>query len=392
MIATNPCVGGSTWVQTSEGARQVHELVGVPFTAIVDGKPYETLSPGFFKTGTKDIVKLRTSEGYEVRLTTGHKVMTYIPKSSRWANDAREEWVAAGDLKPGTLVCLSDNQGTSWASRGTEGQGYVLGALVGDGTFANATGYGAVAYWESDPGHEPVRDYLYEQVVKLGVRSDFKGWYPVSQSDQYRLKTTGIRDLAAKFGIYYKNKTVTSEVECASFDFYRGFLRGLFDADGHVEGASTAGGVSVRLTSIDLPALYAVQRMLVRLGIRSTVRNLKEERVHDWGERGGEYVSQPSYRLIITGANAARYMQVVGFLNLAKTAKWEALTSNMRRGFYKKPYTATVESVEPDGREDVYDVTVADAHAFDGNGIILHNCGEIALQGAETVQPRLHQP
>ncbi|WP_353963646.1 MULTISPECIES: LAGLIDADG family homing endonuclease [unclassified Streptomyces] len=50
-----------------------------------------------------------------------------------------------------------------------------------------------------------------------------------------------------------------SEVERATFDFYRGFLRRLFDADGHVEGASTPGGMSVRLTSIDLPALYAVQ-------------------------------------------------------------------------------------------------------------------------------------
>ncbi|QTE00644.1 ribonucleotide-diphosphate reductase subunit alpha [Streptomyces cyanogenus] len=374
MTATNPCVVDSTWVLTGDGARRVKDLVGIPFTAVLDGKPYGTLSNGFVRTGTEDVVKLRTSEGHEVRLTAGHKVLTYIPKTSRYAKDAREEWVAAGDLGPGTLVRLSDNLGASWAGRGTEGQGYVLGNLVGDGTFHTYGGYGAVAFWDTDPGFESVRDYLYEQVVKLGARSDFKGWHRVSQSDQYRLKTTGIRDLAATFGIAQGRKTVTPEVERASSGFYRGFLRGLFDADGHIEGASTAGGVSIRLTSIDLPALQAVQRMLARLGVRSAIRNLKDEQVHDWGERGGEYLSQRSYRLIIAGANASRHMQVVGFLNSAKTRKWEALTSHMRRGFYKKPYTASVECVEPDGREDVYDVTVADVHAFDGNGIVLHTC------------------
>ncbi|MFC9815879.1 LAGLIDADG family homing endonuclease [Streptomyces virginiae] len=378
-MATNPCVVGSTWVLTSEGARRVKDLVGTPFTAVLDAKPYESLSNGFFRTGIKDVVKLRTFEGYEARLTADHNVLTYVPKTSRYAQDARDEWVAAGDLNPGTLVRLSDNLGASWVGRGTEGQGYVLGSLVGDGTFDPGETRAAVAVWDTDPGNEVIREYLYEQVMALGVRSDFKGWRRVSQSDQYRLNTAGIRDLAKEFGIAHGRKTVTPEVERASSHFYQGFLRGLFDADGHIEGCSTAGGVSVRLTSIDLSALQAVQRMLARLGIRSSIRNLKDEQVVDWGKRGGKYLSQRSYRLIVTGANAARYMGVVGFLNSVKAQKWADLTISMRRGFYKKPYTATVESVEPDGREEVYDVAVADVHAFDGNGIVLQTCGETAL-------------
>src|SRR4051812_10907352 len=35
--ATNPCVTADTWVHTSEGPRQVAELVGRPFTAVVEG-------------------------------------------------------------------------------------------------------------------------------------------------------------------------------------------------------------------------------------------------------------------------------------------------------------------------------------------------------------------
>src|SRR5437867_1201354 len=46
--ATNPCVTADTWVMTALGARQVKELVGVRFEAIVDGKRYATVSEGFF--------------------------------------------------------------------------------------------------------------------------------------------------------------------------------------------------------------------------------------------------------------------------------------------------------------------------------------------------------
>ena len=40
---------------------------------------------------------------------------------------------------------------------------------------------------------------------------------------------------------------------------------------------------------------------------------------------------------------------------------------------------ARVLSVTPDGEEDVFDVRVAGAHAFDANGFMAHNCGEQPL-------------
>ena len=49
--ATNPCVPADTWVQTSEGPRQVAELIGKPFTARVDGVDHASAPEGFFRTG-----------------------------------------------------------------------------------------------------------------------------------------------------------------------------------------------------------------------------------------------------------------------------------------------------------------------------------------------------
>jgi ribonucleoside-diphosphate reductase alpha chain len=40
---------------------------------------------------------------------------------------------------------------------------------------------------------------------------------------------------------------------------------------------------------------------------------------------------------------------------------------------------ATFESLEPDCEEDVFDVTVDEVHAFDANGLYVHNCGEQPL-------------
>ena len=61
--ATNPCVTADTWVQTGDGPRQVADLVGRPFEAVVDGAPHSTDPRGFFPTGRKRVVTLETDEG-----------------------------------------------------------------------------------------------------------------------------------------------------------------------------------------------------------------------------------------------------------------------------------------------------------------------------------------
>ena len=44
------------------------------------------------------------------------------------------------------------------------------------------------------------------------------------------------------------DKAITPALERGSYDFYRGFLRGLFDADGSVEGSQLHGAPRARLT------------------------------------------------------------------------------------------------------------------------------------------------
>ena len=111
--ATNPCVPADTWVQTSEGPRQVGELIGKQFHARVDGLDHPSSAEGFFRTAVKPLVSLITTEGFSLRLTADHRVRR-ISTLTRWR--LATEWCAAGDLKSGDKVLLQDHRrGTSWA-------------------------------------------------------------------------------------------------------------------------------------------------------------------------------------------------------------------------------------------------------------------------------------
>ncbi|MBI2883264.1 MAG: ribonucleoside reductase class II, partial [Candidatus Methylomirabilis oxyfera] len=130
--ATNPCVPGDTWIMTDVGPRQVRDLLGKPFRAIVDGTGHASGLDGFFKTGTRPLVRLRTVEGYSLRLTADHRVRR-VTRLTRYASVT--EWTEAGQLRPGDRVLLHDHRElTGWGGAYTEGEGYLVGLLVGDGT------------------------------------------------------------------------------------------------------------------------------------------------------------------------------------------------------------------------------------------------------------------
>lgn len=367
VIGTNPCVTADTWVLTDLGPRLVSDLLDNDFTALVDGKPFQ--STAFWNTGKKQILKVITSTGHSVRLTANHKILT-----------KDHGWVEAGNLSNGDVIILHDHTGASWDGEGTDDDGYILGHLIGDGTFY-PNGTPAVAVWKNDDGFEYPKQKLTQIMQSLPHRSDYKGWYSTGDGNQLRSSNVGLRELAKKYSIVRGNKTVTPEVEMASSSFCIGFIRGLFDTDGCVEGDSYSGGVSIRLSQSNYEMLEGVQRMLSRLGILSTIYS-----GHKAGYKelpGGNYFVKDNYRLCISGKNAEKFVQIIGFYNQSKLNKWNTKKSLMTRSFYEKGNMTTVVDVVEDGVEDVYDCTVFNVHAFDANGIYVHNCGEIGLEDGE---------
>ena len=117
--ATNPCVTRDTWIMTSEGARQVRELIGRSFAAVVNGHAYPVESEGFFRTGTKSVMRLTTREGYSLRLTQDHRVRRVVRKTS--LTSSRRNGLAAAEVRTGDEIVLNDHRALpSWGGEGTE--------------------------------------------------------------------------------------------------------------------------------------------------------------------------------------------------------------------------------------------------------------------------------
>jgi ribonucleoside-diphosphate reductase alpha chain len=360
IAATNPCVTADTWVMTTEGARQVHELIGQPFAAVVDGQAHATESQGFFATGHKPVLHLQTVQGHSLSLTADHPVRR-VRSKTRYVIEA--EWVPAGQLQNGDELLLHNHRSLlGWDGAYSQEQGYLIGLLVGDGTLK--ADKAVLSVWApelklaangagSDTPHSAsgIMQAALSAVQTLPHRADFAGWQrPIAGRGECRLASAALRDLAFELGMAPGHKTVTPAVERGSSAFCVGVLRGLFDADGSVQGTQEK-GVSVRLTQADKPVLQAVQRMLQRLGIVATLYTERQPggpRSLPDGQGGvRDYPTEPVHELVISGDNLALWADAVGFADTAKAQRLADALQGYRRSLNRERFTATVASIEP---------------------------------------------
>ncbi len=381
--ATNPCVTGDTFVMTAEGPRQVRELLGRPVTLVVHGRPYRSTEEGFFSTGVRPVFRLETREGFSVRLTADHPVRRVVGMGRQ---TLEAEWVPAGELRPGDRILLNDHRTLrEWPGPYGEAEGYLIGLLVGDGTLKEKEA--VLSVWvppaavgaEGSPFPHPILETALAYARRLPHRADFRGWVALPERGEVRLTLTSLGRLARELGLEPGRKEVTPTMEKASSAFYRGFLRGLFDAEGSVQGSHEE-GISVRLAQSNLELLRGVQRMLLRLGIFSRIyRNRRpagEKPLPDG--RGGRklYRVRAQHELVISRESLRTFAERVGFTDPEKARRLQAALRGCRRALNRERFVATVEALIPDGEEEVFDVQVPGIHAFDANGLVVHNCGE----------------
>lgn len=369
---TNPCVTGDTWVMTESGARRVNELLSNKQCLYVDGDLWDTTADGFFETGEKEVFTIETKEGYALTLTSNHPVFV-----------DGVGWKDAGSLNVGEKIRLHSHNGASWGGNGTYEDGWLLGMLVGNGTFGGNTAY--LDFWGE------TKDEMMQYAIGLlkdsvSFRSDMKG-YVSDQLDRARVGSVGLKNLASLYGVEHGNKTAaTDEIEKASSEFYKGFLRGFFDADGSVCGDHEK-GLSVRLSQVNKDSLKAVQRMLLRLGIPSVIYcDRKDACVKMMPDgHGGEkpYECQSLHELVISNGAMFTFRDRVGFQKPDKKAKLDEKLSYYKRSPNRSKFTCTVKSLINAGVQPVYDCSVPGVNAFDANGMYVHNCGEILLRSNE---------
>jgi ribonucleoside-diphosphate reductase alpha chain len=376
--STNPCVTSDTWVMTKEGPMQVRSLLRKPFVAMVNGERWNGSKEGFFTTGVKPVLKLKTKEGFELRLTENHAVLK-VQELNRYGTQT--EWVKASDLKPEDKIVMNNHRNLQgWSGNYTEEEGYFTGLLLGDGTVKEDKV--VLSSWGEEGGSKAVRDLAYSYAKDMPHRSDFQGWVKVKGRDEYRMATGYLKEFAKNLGLKPSAKQPTESMEKASSSFCKGLLKGLFDTDGSVQGKQ-AKGVSIRLSQSNLETLKTVQRILLRFGIFSTIYvNRRPEGYAQMPDgKGGtkQYPRRAQHELVISRQNLLVFQEKIGFGDSDKRSRLEEALNSYRRKLNRERFVATISELVPDGEEEVYDAQIPGINAFDANGFCVHNCGEQPL-------------
>ncbi|BBL83856.1 hypothetical protein TthAA229_03370 [Thermus thermophilus] len=421
--STNPCFVGSTRIPTERGLVPIEELAreGGSFYLVTDNRaPFGGRGsplPGHgtavrkavraFFTGVKPVVRLRTREGLEVTLTPDHLLLT--PEGYR----------EAGKLRPGEKILVQSGEGLFPKEESLPAQALAVvhervataGGRGGRGRADVRTQYrnlptrwsrelGVALGWLLGDG------YLREDGVGFYFsRKDFadlawlpdllRDWFGPGTLQETRSNTFHLHfnRIPAEFfqalgvkAARATEKRVPESLFRAPREAVVGFLQGLFSADGSVQINENKQDATVRLASSSPALLQDVQLLLLNLGILGKIHKRREAARKALPDgKGGlrEYPVAPQYELILGGENRDRFAEVVGFLQEEKQSKLLAFLRHRPRGSYRKPFLATVASVEPAGEAPVYDLTEPVTHSLIANGLVAHNCGEIPLTVGE---------
>jgi ribonucleoside-diphosphate reductase alpha chain len=375
---TNPCVTGDTRVATSQGLVRIDDLATAypqATGAVLDSRVCAAggIILRAWKTGRRPVLRVETREGYSVRCTPDHKVLT-----------ENRGWVMASELQPGDLLLVQDRKG-GFGRRGTYELGLSLGWLTADGTVNSRYHTATLSFYGAKRALAPI----FQQAVASSI-SEVRGKLtPAVIQVPYRdLSEIRSRRLLARLieeGFDPSNKHQVPElIWQGSEDTVRGFLQALFTADGTVLNNS-ASRRSIRLTNTSLELLRSVQVLLANFGIFSKIytnRRAAGPRLMPDG-RGGQrpYECKAVHELVIAGSSISNFMQEIGFIpGSDKQRVAEAMLSEYSRGPYRNRHVARVLRVVPDGEEDVYDLHEPTSGTFIANGITVHNCSEIPLE------------
>ncbi|MGI6542728.1 MAG: LAGLIDADG family homing endonuclease [Limnochordia bacterium] len=385
LISTNPCVTGDTLLYTAQGLRRADDLyfADTSLTVATDSRlsseSFVAASP-VFATGIKPVYRLNTNEGYSLRLTADHQVLT-----------ENKGWVAARDLEPGDKI-LVQNRGGCFGQNGDLDTGRVLGWLVGSRATNSqqaVISYAKAAQTEREHAFGAALQGAMQSVNAHGLGGaaiDSTGVVTVAEGAASVEQSDRVRELRAEYDLSGDKPQVPEHVFTGTSDMQIGFLQALFSAAGHIEtndDDSCAVAEAVTLPSVSLELLRGVQQVLLNHGIFCRIDQDHQAAGETPPDTHLDKAPLPAVRhqLRITGKDLLRFSEVIGFLTSGKASRLAALPTygGVEPHVSEEPFLAEFTDLVPDGEEMVYDVTVPTTHAFAANGLVVHNCAEQPL-------------
>jgi ribonucleoside-diphosphate reductase alpha chain len=265
-------VTGDTLIFTGAGIFTAKELFDSQndVNVVIDGRfgheQRATQASSVFWTGHKPVFRLVTREGYRLRATGNHQIMT--PGG----------WVELQDLKPGDRIHILNRKG-GFGMEGSLELGRAMGVMIGSGDFASSLSI-----------HRRGAEY------RRGFAEVSERFSPLSALPLRSPRLCG-------------EEAIPSVVLKGSEETQRGFLQGLFSSNGaiHIESEK---GAHIRLTSISERLLRETQQLLLNFGVASTLcpneLRISEANVETFAREIGFLTSAKQEQLETTLANRKR--------------------------------------------------------------------------------------
>ena len=384
--ATNPCVTADTRLATQYGLVPIGELyhAGRDLECTVDqralgqegrGAVVRRAKPAFMTANNAEVFKVKTVDGYSIKATAWHDFHTTRGKKKLSELEIGDElWVQAGKGQFGGLGC--------------EELGILLGLITGDGHFSHRgkdQEAAVISLWNEERLlANYVAAVVSSMVSSLSLNTRVYRVRPVSIPAQHKVTITSIMLARALSSIEFTAASklrVPELVWRGSEECVKGYLRALFQTDGTVNVVEKSQTCSVRLSSVEPRLLEDIQVLLANFGIFSRISKRRAAgRKHLPGGHGGHtaYHCKALFELIIDGESRTVFQREIGFLLPAKNEKLAAWTHGklLRK---KQRFASRIASIEPAGREPVFDTTQPDHNTVIFNGLVTGQCGEQPL-------------
>ena len=359
-----------------------------------------------FSNGVKDVYKITTESGYELKATVDHKILTKYNGDLNWTSvdklnpEIHEILIQSGEGKFNDRYELPFKIENEFI--GSNGRKYklnlpyvwskelgqILGWLIGDGWLRTGDKDCRIGFTFSEDDIEimsylkPIINKYYGNEIKEVKRSN--GVYHLSYHSKYFVEF--FRKLGVK-AVDADKKLVPETIFCAPKEAAIGFLQGLFTADGTTAREEINNVSYIRLTSKSEELLKGVQILLLNLGIKAKIydrsRNSRDG-LFAYKNKKGEMVYYKSdgilFELHISKENILKFINKIGFL-FNKQKKNIDKFRNVK--FYKETFMERIKSIEHIGKKNVYDLTEPRTLSFITNGILSLDCGEQPLLSSE---------
>lgn len=380
VIFGSPCFAKGTLVLAQDGYKEIQDIKIGDYVLAHDNKMHKVTNSGC--TGEKNIYEVKCQGAEIIRTTSNHKFYVRENKSRKtWKKENRGKTIREfGEPEWKTVEFLKDNKNyfvgyaINQESKLPEWNGielykyrkkyvsntlpldnkdfwYIVGRYLGDGWICK--NYKKSAFEGSRSKYTGIKiccnkneaDELQDAIEKV---------FHVSKTEErtatrFHIYCAELAYFLEQFGVGAKNKFVPNFVMDLPIELLEAFLKGYFDADG----CYLKDGKMIQYTTISRNLAYGIEQCIAKVYHRPCSLT-HSQRPKEYVIEGRKVNQNDTY--IVRFSIDAHPTQIGAFYE---------------DGYMWCPIRSIEETSDV---EDVYDITVEEAHSFTANGIIVHNC------------------